>query len=76
MPKKRKQKPRKYYKYQFRIGNKIVHGGITIDLSRREAEHKANYGQAGKISQVGRRTNEDAARAWEKKKGYQANAKK
>ena len=27
------------YKYEFKIGNKIVHKGITDDLPRREGEH-------------------------------------
>ena len=31
-------KPRDTYKYQFKVGNTIVHGGITNDLERREAE--------------------------------------
>ena len=34
------KKPRDTYKYQFKIGNKIVHGGITDDLERREGEFK------------------------------------
>jgi len=32
-------KPRGTYKYQFKVGRKIVHGGITNDLERREQEH-------------------------------------
>lgn len=28
--------PHDTYKYQFKVGNKIVHGGITNDLARRE----------------------------------------
>ena len=34
-------KPRDTYKYLYKIGNKIVHGGITNDLERREraADH-------------------------------------
>jgi predicted GIY-YIG superfamily endonuclease len=31
--------PRDTYKYHFKVGNKIVHGGITTDLERREKEH-------------------------------------
>ena len=58
------------YKYHFKIGNKIVHGGITDDLERREQEHKATFGEKGHIKQVGRRTTEEAARKWEKDKGY------
>ena len=36
-------KPRDTYKYQFKVGNKVVHGGITNDLDRREAEHKQKW---------------------------------
>lgn len=61
--------PRNTYKYQFKVGNKIVHGGITNDLGRREAEHKEKW-PGGHIKQVGRRTTEDAARKWEKNKRY------
>jgi len=57
------------YKYQYKIGNKIVHGGITNDLERREAEHQQKW-PTGHITQVGRRTTETAARSWEKDKGY------
>ncbi len=63
--------PKRYdtYKYQFKVGNKIVHGGITNDLERREQEHQQEYSN-GHIKQVGRRTTEEAARKWEKEKGY------
>lgn len=66
-----KQKPRKYFKYVFKKGNKIMHGGITEDLERRENEHQQTRGwKDGHITQVGRRTTEQGAREWEKKKGY------
>ena len=57
------------YKYQFKVGNKIVHGGITNDLERREQEHQQKW-PSGHIKQVGRQTTEDAARKWEEEKGY------
>jgi len=57
------------FKYQFKIGNKIVHGGITTDLNRREKEHKQKY-PGGHIKQVGRCTTGEAARAWEIEHGY------
>ncbi|MCZ6860547.1 MAG: GIY-YIG nuclease family protein [Alphaproteobacteria bacterium] len=60
---------RNTYKYQVRVGRKIVHGGITNDLERREQEHQQEWPKA-KLSQVGRRTTEKAAREWEKDKGY------
>lgn len=62
-------KPRDTYKYQFKVGNKIVHGGITNDLERREAEHQQDW-PGGHIKKVGIKTTEDAARKWEKDKGY------
>jgi len=40
------------YKYHFKIGNKIVHSGITNDLDRREMEHKQKWSN-GHIFQVG-----------------------
>lgn len=62
-------RPRNTYKYQFKVGNKIVHGGITTDLERREQEHKQKWAK-GHIVQVGRKTTEDAAREWENDKDY------
>ncbi len=57
------------YKYHLKIGNKIVHRGITDDLDRREAEHQQKWPNSH-IKQVGRRTTEEAARKWEKDHGF------
>ena len=57
------------YKYYFKEGNKVVHGGITNDLDRRDQEHKQKW-PSGHIYQVGRSTTEEAARQWEKDKGF------
>ena len=62
-------KPRNTYKYYFKVGKKIVHGGITDDLERREKEHQQKWSK-GHIKQVGRCTTEEAAEKWEKKKGF------
>ena len=62
-------KERDMYKYLFKVGNKIVHGGITDDLERREAEHQQRWSK-GHIVQVGHRTTEEAAREWEEDKGF------
>jgi len=62
-------KKRNTYKYHFKVGNKIMHGGITDDLERREQEHQQKWPK-GHIKQVGRRTTEDAARNWEEEQGY------
>ena len=62
-------KPRDTYKYQFKVGNKVVHGGITKDLDRRESEHQQKWPK-GHINQVGNRTTEEGARQWEKEQRY------
>ena len=62
-------KPRDTSKCLFKIGNKIVHGGITNDLERREQEHQQKWPK-GHITQVGRRTTEEADSKWEKVKGF------
>jgi hypothetical protein len=62
-------KNRDTYKYKFKIGNKIVHGGITNDLNRREEEHKRKW-PSGHIVKVGNVTTEEAGREWEKENGY------
>lgn len=61
-------KTRNTYKYNFKVSHKIVHRGITDDLERREQEHQQKWPK-GHISQVGRRTTEEAAREWEEEKG-------
>lgn len=55
------------YKYDFKIGNRIRHSGITNDLDRREGEHRSEY-RGGRIKQVGRRTSREAAMNWEGRK--------
>jgi predicted GIY-YIG superfamily endonuclease len=61
--------PRDTIKYKFKVGNKIVHGGITNDLERREQEHQQKWPK-GHIKKEGNKTTEEAARQWEKKNGY------
>lgn len=58
---------RNWYKYDFMVGTKIVHSGITQDLKRREREHRVRW-PGGRIVQVGNATTEEAAREWEKSK--------
>ena len=62
-------KPRKTYKYYFKVSKRIVHGGITKDIERREMEHKQKWPN-GHIYKVGNITTEEAARKWEKEKGF------
>ena len=58
------------YKYHFKLGNRIVHTGITSDIDRREAEHQRRPGwETGHILQVGTRTTRAAALAWEEEQG-------
>ena len=60
------------YKYHFKLGNKIVHTGITYDIDRREAEHQLKPGWGkGHIKQVGLRTTRAAAREWEREQAIQ-----
>lgn len=57
---------RTVYKYHFKLGNRIVHTGITRDIDRREAEHQQKLGWGkGHIVQVGFRTTQEAALQWE-----------
>jgi hypothetical protein len=59
--------PRDTYKYQFKVGNQIVHCGMTSrTLEVREAEHRRVPGwEDGHIVQVGNRTTREAALDWE-----------
>jgi len=61
-------KGRDTYKYHVKVGRKIVHRGITKDLVRRGAEHKARW-PSGRIVQIGRRTAHERALSWEKQGG-------
>jgi len=61
--------PRDTYKYYVKIGNKIVDGGITTDLERREQERQREY-PGSHLYKVGNRTTEEAAREWEKEHGF------
>ena len=55
---------RNWQKYDFKVGQKIVHSGITKDLERHEQEHQQRW-PSGHITQVGRATTKDAALDWE-----------
>ena len=61
-------KRRDTYKYHFKVGNKIVHRGVTLDLERREREHQQIWPD-GEITQIGHRTTREAALEWERKGG-------
>ena len=56
-------RPRTTYKYHFKVGRKVVHRGVTIDLARREREHRRECSN-GHVEQVGHRTTREAAQKW------------
>lgn len=59
---------RSWRKYDFKVGNKIRHSGITSrDLEVREKEHQQRWPD-GHIVQVGRATTEEAGLKWEETK--------
>ena len=55
---------RDHYKYHQKVGNRIVHTGITKDLDRREEEHQRQW-SGSHIMKVGYRTTKAAALEWE-----------
>lgn len=65
---RRRQRPRNYFTYYFKVGRKIVHKGRTDNLERREQEHKQKW-PSGHIFKVGHRKTEEGAKKWEKKQG-------
>lgn len=58
--------PRNTYRYRFIVDGQTVHIGITIDLARREREHRRRWPH-GRIEKVGRATTHEAAWQWERK---------
>ena len=60
--------PRDTYRYHFKVGNKIVHRGITNELDRRAREHQQNWPQ-GSIKQIGTKVTRQTALKWERDGG-------
>ncbi len=56
---------RNTFRYHFKVGGKIVHRGFTIDLERREQEHRQRWPE-GHIEQVGSPTSHEEAWNWER----------
>lgn len=54
------------YKYHFKLGNKIVHTGITNNPDRREQEHQRDFEERGHIVQVGHAVCRESALEWER----------
>ena len=58
-------KPRDTYRYHYKIGNKVVHTGITTDPQRREAEHqRAKPG--GRLVAKGPKVTRASALRWDR----------
>ena len=53
------------YKYRFKVDGKVVLYGFTVDLKRRENEHRRRWPN-GHIEQVGKRTTHQGAWSWQK----------
>lgn len=75
---------RNIYKYHFKVGNLIVHSGITDNLQRREIEHRNShrystfndkrfYWSNGHIVQVGVAVSRESGLQWERDNGFGAN---
>ena len=60
--------PRNTYRYHFKVGNEIVHRGITNNLERRETEHQEKWPR-GHIVQIGPAVTRDSALRWEREGG-------
>ena len=58
---------RPFVGYDFKVGDKIVHSGITTDPDRRETEHKQRW-PGGKLKVVTGPMTEQGAREWESSK--------
>ena len=52
-------------KYECFQGKKLVYVGITNNLARRKAEHRAEGMEFSSMRKVGRSTTPEAASAWE-----------
>lgn len=52
-------------KYECYQGNKLVYVGITNDMTRREAEHRADGMQFSTMRKVGNITTQEGASNWE-----------
>ena len=53
------------HRYNYKVGNKISHTGITNDLARREAEHQAEH-PGGHIEKQGPAVTRESAERWER----------
>lgn len=63
-------KPRNWYTYEFKRGNKVLHGGMTQDPIDREKRHQQDIDPKGHLKIIGKAKTEDGARKWEDDMGY------
>jgi len=56
------------YKYQLKVGGKIVYRGVANDLDRQEQAHQATW-PGSYIKQIGRKTTRKDAHKWEREGG-------
>lgn len=56
------------YKYQLKIGRKVILRSIAENLGQRELEHQQEFPNS-RIKQIGRKTTRQAALDWERKGG-------
>ena len=54
------------YKYVFKVNGETVYRGFTIDLERREREHRRRWAN-GQIEQVGSPTTHQDAWEWKRR---------
>lgn len=61
---------RDWHTYLFKVGNKVLHGGITRNPTRRESEHRRRLDPRGRLVVVGRARTYEGARLWERQHGW------
>ena len=59
----KKSKPRDTYKYELKIGNKVIHRDVTSNLERRTAEHRSHIPESH-VVKIGRKTTREQAIKW------------
>lgn len=62
---KPREKARDTYIYQVKIGDRVVHMGVTTDLKRREAQHQKDF-PGSRVKQIGRKSTREEALRWER----------
>ena len=63
-----RQAPRDTYRYHFKVGNEIVHRGITRNLDQRANQHRRRWPK-GHIVKIGAMVSWESGLAWERAGG-------